>query len=159
MICDRIKEERKLAGYSQEEVADYLGIDRSTYTYYETGKIKIPLDVIDRIASLFSISKTFYLETRTQPLVFNQEDVFALSAEQRQAYEEQAQSTPVYRFGVGKLGTDASTAEKKEDPAPGLTANERYLLAKIRLLDKAGFSREVRDFLDDLMDSIPEELD
>ena len=34
----RLRKFRKENGYSQSHIANVLGIERSTYTYYETGK-------------------------------------------------------------------------------------------------------------------------
>ena len=38
-ISEKIKKFRKKINYTQKQVADYLGVDRSTYSYYELGKI------------------------------------------------------------------------------------------------------------------------
>ncbi|MBO5859762.1 MAG: helix-turn-helix transcriptional regulator [Clostridia bacterium] len=50
-----LKELRKEHGYSQTMVADYLGIDRTTYTKYELGRIPEISNII-KIASLYGIS-------------------------------------------------------------------------------------------------------
>lgn len=46
---------RKENGYVQQEIADYLGIDRSTYAKYETSR-KPELDVIIQLAALYGVS-------------------------------------------------------------------------------------------------------
>ena len=38
MLSRTLKKLRKNCGYTQKEVAKELGVDRSTYAYYETGK-------------------------------------------------------------------------------------------------------------------------
>lgn len=141
MISDRLKEERKRAGFTQEEVADYLGTDRSTYTYYESGKIKIPLDVLDRVAEMFGIPNTFYLYTPPSFFEFRNDNYLSLSEEEKERLEE----FPTFEFGT-----------EEEAQEIEVTNEERYLLAKIRLLIQAGEQRKIQDFLDDLIDTLPE---
>ncbi len=45
-----IRREKKL---TQQEVAEYLGISRNTLAAYESGKSKIPLTVVIRLANLY----------------------------------------------------------------------------------------------------------
>ena len=143
MISDRLKEERKRAGFTQEEVADYLGTDRSTYAYYETGKIKIPLDVLDRVAELFGIPNTFYLYSPSPILEFRSDDLLSLTEDEKSKLEE-------FPF-----------VEKTRDAEPqdlDITSEERYMLAKIRLLVQSGKERTIQDFLDDLMDNLSDQI-
>ncbi len=52
---------RIACGLSQREVADMLHINRSTYTYYETGKTSPDLETVRRLAILFSIPPEAFL--------------------------------------------------------------------------------------------------
>ncbi len=52
---ERLKSFRTLNGMTQGEVAQVLGVDRSTYTYYEKGRVPT-LDSLSIIANLFSVS-------------------------------------------------------------------------------------------------------
>lgn len=45
--------------YSQRELAGYLGIDRSTYAYYESGKTKPPLNTLLELSDLYKVSLDF----------------------------------------------------------------------------------------------------
>lgn len=45
--------------YSQRELAGYLGIDRSTYAYYESGKTKPPLNTLLVLSDLYKVSLDF----------------------------------------------------------------------------------------------------
>jgi len=47
---------RKENGLTQKQVADFLHLDRSTYTYYETGHTKANTDVLIDLARLYGIS-------------------------------------------------------------------------------------------------------
>ena len=47
---------RKENGLTQQQVADYLHLDRSTYAYYESGRTKINIDILVRLAHFFQVS-------------------------------------------------------------------------------------------------------
>jgi len=47
---------RKENGLTQQQVADYLHLDRSTYTYHETGHTKANTDILIDLARLYGIS-------------------------------------------------------------------------------------------------------
>ena len=44
---------------SQQEVSKYLGIAQTTYSGYENGVRKIPLEIIDSLADFFKVSPTY----------------------------------------------------------------------------------------------------
>lgn len=47
---------RKEQKYSQQQVADYVGVDRSTYAAYEIARNTPNVFILDRIAKLYGIS-------------------------------------------------------------------------------------------------------
>jgi len=51
-----LKTLRKENGLTQQQVADYLHLDRSSYAYYESGRTKINIDILIRLAQFFQIS-------------------------------------------------------------------------------------------------------
>ncbi len=51
----RLKLYRKNHTFSQQEVADFLGIDRTTYTKYESGR-KADIDTLVKLCELYSIT-------------------------------------------------------------------------------------------------------
>jgi transcriptional regulator with XRE-family HTH domain len=69
ILAKRIKNERekrksKDPKWTQEYIADLLGIARTTYTAYEKGTKQPPIETINKIADLFDVS-TDYLSGRT----------------------------------------------------------------------------------------------
>ena len=44
---------REANSYTQEQVASYLGINRSAYANYETGEREVPIDVLEKACNLF----------------------------------------------------------------------------------------------------------
>lgn len=60
-LSNRLKEERKKAGLTQEEVAEYLGITRPAYTLYETDKTQPSLETAGKLADLYKISVDYLM--------------------------------------------------------------------------------------------------
>ncbi len=56
----RLRELRERCHFSQQKVADYLGISRTAYNKYESGAIR-PTRKLDRLAALFGVSVDYIL--------------------------------------------------------------------------------------------------
>ena len=56
MFKDKLKTLRKHATMSQQQVADLLGVDRSTYTGYETSKAIPSIDKVKSLARIFNVT-------------------------------------------------------------------------------------------------------
>ena len=56
MISYWLKYYRHECGLTQQQVADRLKIERSTYTYYETGKTKPDINTLIKIAKVYDIN-------------------------------------------------------------------------------------------------------
>ena len=52
-IATNIKKLREAARYTQDEVAQALGITRSAYSNYESGEREAPYDVLEKVSDLF----------------------------------------------------------------------------------------------------------
>lgn len=55
LFSERLKKIRKACGFSQAEVAQALGVERTTYTYYELGQHEPSIARIKDIAKLFNM--------------------------------------------------------------------------------------------------------
>lgn len=53
IIATNLKKLREAARYTQDEVAQALGISRSAYSNYESGDRAAPYDVLERVSDLF----------------------------------------------------------------------------------------------------------
>ena len=51
-----IRNLRKERGLTQQQVADCLNIDRSTYAYYESGRTRFNIDVMIKLAHFYEVS-------------------------------------------------------------------------------------------------------
>lgn len=54
-LRENLRYYRTRAGYSQRQVAEYLGLSRPAYTYYETGKSTPSAADLARLAGLYAI--------------------------------------------------------------------------------------------------------
>lgn len=61
MIPTRIREERERAQLTQQEMADSLGINRRTYSSYETGARGLPIDMLAKIADIFGTTTDYLI--------------------------------------------------------------------------------------------------
>jgi transcriptional regulator with XRE-family HTH domain len=57
----RLKELREEASLTQKDIAEALGIDRTTYTKYETGKSEPDFETTSKIADYFNVSVDYLL--------------------------------------------------------------------------------------------------
>jgi len=58
---DIIRALRKEKGLTQQQVADYLNLDRSTYAYYESGRSKLNADIIVKLAHFYRVRYEVFL--------------------------------------------------------------------------------------------------
>ena len=62
----RITYYRKKKGLTQNQVADAIGMARSSYSYYESKAVRFPPDFLNKVAKVLEVSpNTFNVETRT----------------------------------------------------------------------------------------------
>ena len=62
-LSKRMQYIRKWHKYSQQEIADYLGIDRSTYAYYETMKTIPDIFTLIKLSEFYNIDIYYFLLT------------------------------------------------------------------------------------------------
>ena len=53
---------RRACGFSQEDVANVLGVDRSAYSYYESGKTEPNMTNLVKIARMYRVSTDTLLD-------------------------------------------------------------------------------------------------
>lgn len=59
-------------GYTQEKIADLLGIPQATYSNLENNKGKVDLKLLEKVASVYEIDMVELL--KNESLVFNQKN-------------------------------------------------------------------------------------
>ena len=59
---EKLREIRRNAGFTQLQMAQKIGVARTTYAEYEQGKIQPPIEKIQRICRLFGINTSDLIE-------------------------------------------------------------------------------------------------
>ena len=67
-FCEYLREIRLASGYTQQEIANVLQIDRSTYAYYESGKTEPNIANLRKISNLYSMSLDDLLWCNLRPV-------------------------------------------------------------------------------------------
>jgi len=67
MISITLKRLRQNNSFTQQQVADALNIDRSTYAYYESGKTTPDINALIKLARVFNVSFNDLLEDENLP--------------------------------------------------------------------------------------------
>lgn len=62
-FAERLKLAREARGMTQQSIADLMGIDKSTYCGYETGKRQPDVQKIKQLSSILGVSGDDLLET------------------------------------------------------------------------------------------------
>ena len=55
-IGENLRELRDSAGYNQQSIADFLGVDQSLISKIEKGERSISADMLEKLASLFGVT-------------------------------------------------------------------------------------------------------
>ena len=61
-LASRLRTLRKAHGFTQQQVADYLKIDRSTLAYYESGRTEPSLRILEELRALYHTTYNDLLE-------------------------------------------------------------------------------------------------
>ena len=56
MVSESLKKVRKEHKLTQQDIADVLGVDRSTYTFYETGKTSPSIQTLQKLSNIYNVS-------------------------------------------------------------------------------------------------------
>lgn len=62
MFGERLKKCRNSKGYSQQQMADFLGITRQGYGKYEIGKAEPDLKTLTKLSNILGVSTDFLLK-------------------------------------------------------------------------------------------------
>lgn len=74
MFLKRIRDLREDRDLYQRELAKYLGVDQSTYSDYESGRINLPLDVLTKLADFYNVNIDYLLERTDVKKAFPKRD-------------------------------------------------------------------------------------
>lgn len=66
IVGENLRKIRELSGYTQEQVAKFVGIERSAYSNYEMGAREVPYEVLEKISNLFGCEPFILFEDSVQ---------------------------------------------------------------------------------------------
>ena len=61
-LAERLRQARLQAGYSQQNIADALNVNRATYTYYETGHTTPSIEDLYLLSQLYGRAMEDFLQ-------------------------------------------------------------------------------------------------
>ena len=62
VLGNNLKKLREANRFTQDQLAEFLGINRSTYSNYEIGEREIPFELLEKAADLFGIDMYLFYE-------------------------------------------------------------------------------------------------
>lgn len=68
IVAKRLKEARKNAGMTQEQVANAINTNRLTFSGYESGRYEQSIEVLCRIADVYNVSLDYLAGRTDNPL-------------------------------------------------------------------------------------------
>lgn len=124
----KLKYYRDNCELSQQQVANILNIDRSTYTYYETGKTTPSASMLLKLSKIYNVPCAVFLECINQELEINSK----------------------VADSVTKSGTANSYEENIDDKIYSLTKEEKDVVIAYRILDN-NKKEELKKLIEDLV--------
>ena len=96
IVKNQLSEIRKKHKFTQKDIADIIGVDRTTYTCYETGKTNPSFETLKYLAKVYNVLVDDFIEDDSEPseshtdrasvVRVSQNNIFAqLSKEERTA--------------------------------------------------------------------------
>lgn len=81
---DHLKQLRLKFGYTQEQVADELGVTKATISKYEKGQRHIKTEYVEKLAKLYSVEPVYILTGRTSEAWRKEMDENVAASEQEE---------------------------------------------------------------------------
>jgi transcriptional regulator with XRE-family HTH domain len=78
VISQNLKILRERNKLTQDNIAKYLGVKREQISYYENGERRIPVEYLNKLANLFEVKLTDFLEE--DPRIINSNAMLAFRA-------------------------------------------------------------------------------
>ena len=66
IVGENLKKTRELSGFTQEQVAKSIGVERSAYSNYESGVREVPFHLLEKIADLFGCEAFLLFEDNVE---------------------------------------------------------------------------------------------
>lgn len=63
IVAKNVKSLREASGFTQEQIASFVGVGRSAYSNYEIGIREVPFDVMEKLSDLYGCEMSAFYET------------------------------------------------------------------------------------------------
>lgn len=100
-FSEQLRKARLALGYTQQQIADIMGITKSTYCGYETGKRQPDVKKIKQLAKILNTSGDTLLETGFKQEITNQTMNF--SAEEKRIIEHYRKADEIEKEMVQRI--------------------------------------------------------
>lgn len=117
---------------TQQQVADVLHIDRSTYAYYERGTTEPDLKALKKLASVFNVDPTYLLPDEDGKLAVRVSDVTEADGHKKKAMKREEESL-----------------DTRDDKIYTLSKEEKSFLSRFRVLTNEQ-KKSLREFFENL---------
>ena len=124
----KLKYYRDNCELSQQQVANILNIDRSTYTYYETGKTTPSASMLLKLSKIYNVPCAVFLECINQELELNSKVADSVTNGNIPNLYEESMNDKIY----------------------SLTKDEKDVVIAYRILDN-NKKQELRKIIDELV--------
>ena len=131
----RFKELRKKHGYTQQDVADHIGIDRVAYARYEGGSRTPPLQNLILMANLYNVSIDYLVGRSDDPMYEHKWVNEDGTQNVLLSTTEKEPPTPSRRRELEKQAEEADTSEiviSKKDIPKNRKELEQFVLEILR---------------------------
>lgn len=129
MVAENLKSIRKEHKLTQQDIANVLGIDRSTYAFYETGKTTPSVTTLYKLAEVYNVPIERFIENESESAHFEK-----------------------------KREVDMSVSSPGIDQLANLDKDEKMLLMCYRLIDSKN-KEKAMEMLKDFARKVESETD
>ena len=133
----RIKKFRQKSGYTQQQVANLLNIERSTYSYYESGKTVPDIKTLSKIAEIFNEPIVNFLEEEAPILRLSEPNCF-----------DWAPSDFTFKVKNIKKEENENIIDAKD--ASNLSSHERQIIMCFRMLPSEA-QKEISEIMENII--------
>ncbi|MEG2634064.1 MAG: helix-turn-helix transcriptional regulator [Oscillospiraceae bacterium] len=93
MLALKLKQLRESCVLTQKQISDVLRIDRSTYTYYETGKSSPTISTLIKLAKMFGVSVDYLLDYKIEERSVSSSNLKSVLYEPQTPYQKSKESS------------------------------------------------------------------
>lgn len=112
-LSEKLKELRKRACMTQDDIAEVLEMNRTSFSKYENGASTPPLAVLRKLAKIYSVPLEYLIHDEQPFIVLNESTVEDVEREKNEAVYNFAQLSPEERKLIMKMRL-LSDEKKKE---------------------------------------------